>query len=96
MDKFFKAAFLLLKESYVPRSAMVNLSVNVFGENLNLFEVGGRVEGLENTIEGMFGPEGHFKEDTLQKIFRQGSCMILSFLYTECFIFDFKILEQFQ
>ena len=52
---------------------MVNLSVNVFGENLNLFEVGGRVEGLENTIEGMFGPEGHFKEDTLQKIFRQVS-----------------------
>ena len=59
---------------------MVNLSVNVFGENLNLFEVGGRVEGLENTIEGMFGPEGHFKEDTLQKIFRQESSIILSFL----------------
>ena len=52
---------------------MVNLSVNVFGENLNLLEVGGRVEGLENTIEGMFGPEGHFKEDTLQKIFRSVS-----------------------
>ena len=58
------------QESYVPRSAMVNLSVNVFGENLNLFEVGGRVEGLENTIEGMFGPEGHFREDTLQKILK--------------------------
>ena len=64
------------QESYVPRSAMVNLSVNVFGENLNLLEVGGRVEGLENTIEGMFGPEGHFKEDTLQKIFRSVSRQI--------------------
>ena len=27
------------QDSYIPRSAMVNLSANVFGENINLFEV---------------------------------------------------------
>lgn len=58
------------QESYVPRSAMVNLSVNVFGENLNLLEVGGRVEGLEDLIEGFFGPDGRFRDDNLQKLLK--------------------------
>ena len=43
------------QESYVPRSAMVNLTVSLFGESLNLFEVGARAEGFENMIEDFFG-----------------------------------------
>ena len=49
------------QESYVPRSAMVNLTVSLFGENLNLFEVGARAEGFETMIEDFFGPEGYFR-----------------------------------
>jgi hypothetical protein len=30
---------------------MVNLSVNVFGENLNLLEIGGRAEGFEQLVK---------------------------------------------
>ena len=56
------------QESYLPRSAMVNLTINVFGENLNLLEVGGRAEGFEPLVEGIFGPDGRFREDTFHKL----------------------------
>ena len=42
-------------DSFVPRSAMVNLDVDVFGETMNLMQMGGRVEGLESLIEGLLG-----------------------------------------
>ena len=48
-------------DSYVPRSAMVNLTINLFGQSLNLFEVGARAEGFEHMIEDFFGPDGHFR-----------------------------------
>ena len=40
---------------------MVNLTVNLFGESLNLLEVGARAEGFENMIEDFFGPDGYFR-----------------------------------
>ena len=40
---------------------MVNLTVNLFGESLNLFEVGARAEGFESMIEDFFGPDGYFR-----------------------------------
>ena len=45
-------------ESFIPRSAMVNLTVDMFGESMNLLEVGGRVQGMEKMVEGLFGTEG--------------------------------------
>ena len=36
------------QESYIPRSAMVNLTANVFGESLNLMEIGARGEQFED------------------------------------------------
>ena len=47
---------------------MVNLTVNVFGENINLLEVGGRAEGFVALVEGLFGPDGRFREDTFHKL----------------------------
>jgi len=44
-------------DSFVPRSAMLNLTVDVFGQSVNLLEVGGRVQGLEDLLEKVFGPE---------------------------------------
>ena len=43
-------------KSFLPRSASLNLTVDVFGESLNLLEVGGRAEGLEGMLEKLFGP----------------------------------------
>ncbi|VDI44373.1 Hypothetical predicted protein [Mytilus galloprovincialis] len=47
-------------KSFLPRSAMTNLTVDLFGHSVNLFEFGGRVEGLEYFLESYFGPEGYF------------------------------------
>lgn len=46
-------------DSFIPRSAMVSLDVDVFGETMNLMQVGGRVEGLETMLEAMLGPSSN-------------------------------------
>ena len=56
------------QESYIPRSARLNLTFEVFGESLNLLEVGTRVEGFESAVEEFFGKEGYFRDDTFQKV----------------------------
>jgi len=43
--------------SYVPRSVNLNLTVDVFGQSVNLLEVGGRTQGLEEVLEKYFGPD---------------------------------------
>lgn len=42
--------------SFVPRSASLNLTTTMFGAPLNLLELGGRVEGLETLLETYLGP----------------------------------------
>ncbi len=49
------------QDSYLPRSGNLNLTVSVFGENLNVLEFGARAEGFEKTMEEIFGPEGYFR-----------------------------------
>ena len=38
----------------MPRAASVNLTVNLFGESVNLLEVGGRVEGVDRALKTLF------------------------------------------
>ncbi|CAH1772638.1 unnamed protein product [Owenia fusiformis] len=47
------------QKSFFPRSAMLNLTVDMFGQSVNLFEVGARAEGIQHFLEQMFGPEGY-------------------------------------
>ncbi|XP_067004188.2 uncharacterized protein [Anabrus simplex] len=54
-------------QSYLPRSAMLNLTLDLFGESFNVFEVGGRAEGFEQSIENIFGPGGYFPDETVKK-----------------------------
>ena len=42
------------EKSFVPRAASVNLTVDLFGHSVNLVEVGGRVEGLNQVLEKVF------------------------------------------
>ena len=56
------------QNSYLPRSGMLNLTVNLFGENLNLLEVGTRMEGFEGLVESLFGPDGKFRQDTFHQM----------------------------
>lgn len=39
---------------------MVNVTVDMFGNSINLLEIGGRVQGLEKIVEKFFGPNGYF------------------------------------
>lgn len=52
-------------KSFVPRSANLNLTVDLFGQSMNLFEWGGRVEGLESYLEAFFGPNGYFPDNAV-------------------------------
>jgi hypothetical protein len=58
-------------KSFIPRSAMVNLTVDLFGNAINLFEVGGRIEGLEYFIESYFGPNGYFSDKDVKETFEE-------------------------
>ena len=54
-------------KSFVPRSAMVNLTVDLFGNSINLFELGGRIEGLEYLLETYLGPYGYFGDKNMER-----------------------------
>jgi len=58
------------QKSYVPRSAMLNLTVDMFGNSINLLEVGGRVQGLETILEKFFGKNGYFSQSNMKSIMR--------------------------
>lgn len=45
-------------DSYMPRSASYNFTVDLFGESVNVFEVSAYMQGFEHMIEGIFGPRG--------------------------------------
>ncbi|XP_059142810.1 uncharacterized protein LOC131930369 isoform X2 [Physella acuta] len=54
------ADVILSSESPIPRYAKANLTVELFGNSINIFEAGGRVEGLEALIEKVLGSTGYF------------------------------------
>ncbi|KAK4294432.1 hypothetical protein Pmani_032938 [Petrolisthes manimaculis] len=55
-------------KSYLPRSAMFNLTLDLFGESVNLFEVGGHIQGFESYIEHFFGPAGILPIATMESL----------------------------
>ncbi|CAL7938756.1 unnamed protein product [Xylocopa violacea] len=46
------------QNSFVPRSANLNMTVELFGRNFNFLELDARVENLDRVIERYFGPKG--------------------------------------
>ena len=50
------------ENSFVPRSASLNLTVDMFGESMNLLEMGARVQGLEKTLEKLFAEQDNSVE----------------------------------
>ncbi|XP_018494601.2 apolipophorins [Galendromus occidentalis] len=49
------ASIVFSPKSFLPRSASLNLSLDLFSQNVNLLEIGGRVEGLEKIVEQLVG-----------------------------------------
>lgn len=57
-------------DSYFPRSAKFNFTVDVLGASVNLLETAARFEGFETLVEQMFGPEGYFPDDRLMQLLK--------------------------
>ncbi len=56
--------------SYFPRSAKFNFTVDILGASVNLLETAARFEGFETLVEQMFGPEGYFPDDRLMQLLK--------------------------
>ncbi|XP_066998183.2 uncharacterized protein Apoltp [Anabrus simplex] len=54
----YESNVIFSPKSYIPRSANLNVTVDLFGHSINVFEVAGRMEGFEHYIEALFGPKG--------------------------------------
>ena len=95
-------------KSFVPRSASVNLTVDIFGQAINLIEMGGRVQGLDGVLERFFSPksedenvinlEGLDELDNKVEHFEQLSFMLIStvFLSTSCSVLNAPFVTLFE
>nr|XP_022915366.1 uncharacterized protein LOC111425513 [Onthophagus taurus] len=54
------------QDSYLPKSGFLNFTIDIFGEAINLFEIGARIEGFEEIVENIFGPNGYFPEKSIK------------------------------
>lgn len=52
------ANLLFGTDSYMPRSASYNFTVDLFGESVNVLEISAYMQGFEHLIEGIFGHRG--------------------------------------
>ncbi|XP_069968587.1 apolipophorins-like isoform X2 [Bactrocera oleae] len=51
------------QHGFLPRSATLNVTAEIFGTNFNVFEVSARQENLENILEYYIGPKGLLNKD---------------------------------
>ncbi|XP_076643954.1 retinoid- and fatty-acid binding glycoprotein apolipophorin [Halictus rubicundus] len=56
------------QDSFVPRSTNLNVTVELFGRNLNLLDLSARVENLDKVIEHWFGPKGTVWDHDLKDV----------------------------
>lgn len=62
---------IFTEDSYLPKSAMLNLTLDLFGQTVNVFEMDTRVEGLEDVVEKFFAPDGYFPEETINSALKR-------------------------
>ncbi|KPJ14886.1 Apolipophorin, partial [Papilio machaon] len=68
----YEANVVFSPDSYIPRSLSLNLTVDMFGESINLLEIKARGEGFEKYFEAFFGKNGPWSKteitDKINKI----------------------------
>ncbi|KAL0810218.1 hypothetical protein ABMA28_011000 [Loxostege sticticalis] len=57
------------QDSFLPRSASLNLTAELFGHSLNILEVGGRQGNLDRVAEHILGPKSLFRTKQPQEIY---------------------------
>ncbi|KRZ80136.1 Vitellogenin [Trichinella papuae] len=56
----FEHAVLFAPDEYMPKQAFLNFTIHMYGQSMNLLEIGGRADGLDLFVEDLFGPNGYF------------------------------------
>ncbi|XP_075454563.1 apolipoprotein B-100 [Ascaphus truei] len=55
--------------SYMPKEAMLQATLDVFGESIDMFEVSVEGNGLEPTMEALFGKGGFFPDSAMKALY---------------------------
>ncbi|XP_063394239.1 uncharacterized protein LOC134679271 [Cydia fagiglandana] len=61
----YEANVIFSPDSYIPRSVSLNLTVDMFGESINILELKARAEGFERYFENLFGNNGPLSKTKL-------------------------------
>ncbi|CAH0714994.1 unnamed protein product, partial [Brenthis ino] len=62
----YEANVVFSPDSYIPRSVSLNLTVDMFGESINLLEIKARGEGFERYFENLFGNNGPLSKNKIK------------------------------
>ncbi|XP_053619006.1 apolipophorins isoform X2 [Plodia interpunctella] len=57
------------QDSFLPRSATLNVTTELFGHNFNVLEIGGRQGNLDRVIEHFIGPKGLLRTEDPQTLY---------------------------
>ncbi|XP_047539341.1 uncharacterized protein LOC125072709 [Vanessa atalanta] len=63
----YEANVIFSPDSYIPRSVSLNLTVDMFGESINLLEIKARGEGFERYFENLFGNNGPLSKSKINE-----------------------------
>jgi len=61
----YQTNLIFSPKSYVPRSLTFNVTTDLLGQSVNLFEITARMEGLEYYAENFFGPDGIYSNERI-------------------------------
>ncbi|XP_034169697.2 apolipoprotein Bb, tandem duplicate 1 isoform X1 [Pangasianodon hypophthalmus] len=57
------------RENKLPTEVMLEMTLNAFGYDIDMVEVGMEGKGLEPTVEALFGPNGFFPDTVMKTIY---------------------------
>ncbi|XP_043519972.1 uncharacterized protein LOC122533896 [Frieseomelitta varia] len=66
----YQGNLIFSPKSYIPRTATFNLTFDLFGESVNVFELTTRLEGFEYYAEKFFGPDGPYSNEKVSGFFK--------------------------
>lgn len=57
-------------DSFLPKSSLLSMSAKILDVPVEVFEMAGRIDGIESIVEDFFGPYGYFPDDTVMNFFQ--------------------------
>jgi len=60
-------------DSFLPRSASFNLTLDLFGQSVNLLQFGARMENVERILDAYLGPDGLVQKEGILSVLEKAS-----------------------